>query len=313
MSILLVPATRMNLEKSIEKPVNIKFARKYLHKKLLEDLLRQSANEGIRCWAVTKNKRKLYDDTANGDEVLLTEKGTGLFTHYGIVIGKTQNVSFGKSLWTISGANPREYIYFLANIQKIRIDKRKLVNQLGYQESFTVPSPVMAKDGNYEASVTISKEYRIPVFDYIAENNENKDFSASNIQSSGTRRQEYVNFSKEIKKNYNYMCAVCGITETEFLIARHISTWTEDKDNRLNPSNGLCLCPLHDKAFEYGYISLDDNYEIIIKETMNKDSILFNELNKFKQKQILIKQIIMQIKYLPDIKLLQNHRKKHNL
>ena len=95
MSVLLVPATRENLETSIENSVDLEFARKYLDEKLITELLRLSGNEGIRCWAVTKNKRKLYNDIRKGDEVLLTEKGTGLFSHYGIVIGKTRNVEFG--------------------------------------------------------------------------------------------------------------------------------------------------------------------------------------------------------------------------
>ena len=205
MSLLLVPATRENLEKSIEQSVDIEFARNYLQEEFVEDLLRQSRSEGIRCWALTKNRRKLYDDIANGDEVLLTEGGTGLFTHYGVIIGKTQNVSFGKCLWPISGENPWEYIYFLANIQKICIDKKQLVVRLGYKESYAVPGSIMAKNDNYEAIGTISKEYKIPVFGYIAENNNNKDFSASNIQSSGARRQGHANFSEEVKTNYNSM------------------------------------------------------------------------------------------------------------
>jgi len=305
MSLLLVPATRENLEKSIERPVDIVFAKKHLSGEFVQTLVRQAGNEGIRCWAVTKNKRALFGKIRDGDEVLLTEKGTGLFTHYGIIIGKTQNESFGRALWPISGDNPWEYIYFLANIQKIRIDKKNLVMQLGYKESFIVPGSIIAKNDNLE---TISKKYKIPVFDYIAENNESKDYSASNIESSGTRRQGHANFSKEVKQNYNYQCAVCGITETEFLIAGHISTWAEDKENRLNPSNGLCLCSLHDKAFEHGYISLDNHYRVIINNKINKRSVLFNELNKYNQKKILLP-----TKSLPDLKLLQNHRKRHNL
>ncbi len=308
MSLLLVPATRENLEKSIEHQVDIGFAKKYLSDEFVKNTLRQSGNEGIRCWAVTKNKRTLFDNISNGDEVLLTEKGTGLFTHYGIIIGKTQNESFGRALWPISGDNPWEYIYFLANIQKIQLDKKKLVVQLGYQESFIVPGSIMAKNDNLGTIETISKKFEIPVYDYIAENNESKDYSASNIESSGTRRQGHANFSKEVKQNYNYQCAVCGINETEFLVSGHISSWAEDKENRLNPSNGLCLCSLHDKAFEHGYISLDNNYKVIINDKINKNSVLFKELEKYNQKKIFIP-----IQSPPDLNLLQKHRERHNL
>lgn len=308
MKLLLVPGTRENLKISIEHPVDIDFAKKYLSDEFLNTLVRQSGNEGVRCWAVTKNTKTLFDNINNGDEVLLTEKGTGLFTHYGIIIGKTQNESFGRALWPISGDNPWEYIYFLANIHKIRIDKKKFVVELGYKESFTVPGSIIAKNDYLEKIGSISKNFEIPVFDYIAENYGSNDYSASNIESIGTRRQGHANFSKEVKQNYNYKCAVCGITETEFLLAGHISGWAEDKKNRLNPSNGLCLCPLHDKAFEHGYISLDNAYKIIINTKINKKSVLFNELDKYNQKKIFLP-----IKSLPDLKLLQNHRERHNL
>jgi len=39
------------------------------------------------------------------------------------------------------------------------------------------------------------------------------------------------------------------------LIASHIVPWSKDKQNRLNPRNGLCLSALHDKAFDRGMIS----------------------------------------------------------
>jgi uncharacterized membrane protein YkvA (DUF1232 family) len=235
MSLLLVPATRENLEKSIEQSVDIEFARNYLQEEFVEDLLRQSRSEGIRCWALTKNRRKLYDDIANGDEVLLTEKGTGLFTHYGVIIGKTQNVSFGKCLWPISGDYPWEYIYFLANIQKICIDKNQLVVRLGYKESFAVPGSIMAKNDNYEAIGTISKEYKIPVFGNIAENN---DFSASNIQTNGARRQGHANFSEEVKTDCNSIIQMGSEDEIASMNVDYLGQLNRQLDAWLNSSEG---------------------------------------------------------------------------
>lgn len=43
------------------------------------------------------------------------------------------------------------------------------------------------------------------------------------------------------------------------------------KTERTNPSNGLCLNAMHDKAFDRGLITIDKNYRIVnsryIKET----------------------------------------------
>jgi len=307
MSLFLVPATRENLEQSIEKSVSLDVAIKSLGQDFVNEILRHSGNEGIRCWAVTKNSKKFFTDISLGDEVLLTEKGTGLFTHYGIVVGKVHNINFGKELWPIVGKNPWEYIYFLANIQHINISKKELVVKLGYQETYTVSGSIKAKNDNYGSIGTISKNYEIPVFDHIAESNEDKDYSAINIQSSGSRRQGHQKFSKVVKENYGHQCAVCGITETEFLIAGHISTWAEDEKNRLNPSNGICLCSLHDKAFEHGFISINNKYQIVVNSNTNKKSILFKELEKFHKKTIKLPK-----KNNPDIQLLLKHQKKHN-
>lgn len=306
MSLFLVPATRENLEQSIERSVDIKLAIKHLGNDFVKKITLQSGLEGIRCWAVTKNSKKLFSDLTSGDEVLLTEKGTGLFTHYGIVVGKIQNETLGKELWPITGDNPWKYIYFLANVQRIKIPKKELVVKLGYQETYTVSGSIKAKNDNYGSLGTISKSYKIPVFEHIAEENEDKDYSAINVQTTGSRRVGHQKFSKLVKRNYGHKCAICEISESEFLVAGHISTWADDKENRINPTNGICLCPLHDKAFEYGYISLTDNYQLIINNRMNTDSILFEKLDEFRNKVINLPE-----NSPPDIGLLAKHRHKH--
>ena len=308
MSLLLVPAIRENLEKSIEKSVDISFVKQYLPSDFVDDILKFAGIEGIRCWALTKTRITIFNDIKNGDEVLLTENGTGRFTHYGIVIGKTQNLDFGNALWPIVGNNPWENIYFLANITKINIDKRKLVTDLGYKENFTVPGGIKVNDTKYLNLVTISQSYKIPVFENVAEINGDKDFSGENIKATGTRRVGHSKFSIEVKTNYKYTCAICGITETEFLVAGHISSWAEDHENRLNPQNGICLCSLHDKAFERGYIGLSDDFKVIVNLKVNKQSPLYINLKNYENKPIRIPKTGQ-----PDINFLKKHRKKHNL
>jgi putative restriction endonuclease len=62
---------------------------------------------------------------------------------------------------------------------------------------------------------------------------------------------------------YNNECAICGISKPDLLVCSHIKPWKTDEENRLNPSNTICLCVLHDKLFDKGYFSLDKNYQII--------------------------------------------------
>lgn len=308
MSLLLIPATKENLEKSIDKSVDLSFAAKYLPNEFLSEITKYSGIEGIRCWALTKNNISLYNQIQNGDEVLLTQKGTGEFTHYGVIIGKIQNADFGNALWPFITDNPWEYIYFLANITKVQIDKTALVRELGYSDNFTVPGSIKVKDDYYNKIGSISKKFEVPVFDNVAEVNEDKDFSADNIQSLGKRRVGQNKFSKDIKKAYNYKCSICGISEPEFLVAGHISTWSEDKENRLNPQNGICLCSLHDKAFEHGYIGLNDTFELIINTRISKESILHKQLKPFDGHKIDLPQ-----NNKPYLDFLKSHRQKHKL
>ena len=46
--------------------------------------------------------------------------------------------------------------------------------------------------------------------------------------------------------------------------------WCKDKQNRLNPSNGLCLSAIHDRAFDKGLITLSDDLRIIVSEQLKR-------------------------------------------
>ncbi|MFW2477104.1 MAG: HNH endonuclease [Sediminibacterium sp.] len=307
MSLLLVPATKENLEKSINTPVNISFAKKYLPEDFINGVLKYSGIEGMRCWALTENRKSIFNNIENGDEVLLTQKGTGLFTHYAIVVGKIHNSEFGKALWPIVKKDPWEYIYFLANVTNVKIDKVKLVTDLGYAKNFTVSGIIKVDNRTYQNFGTISQLFKIPVFDNVAETNGEKDFLGKDILATSKRRVGHNKFSKQVKENYNYSCAICNITEVEFLIAAHISPWAEDRENRLNPQNGICLCALHDRAFEHGYISLTNDFRIIINPRINRNAALYEKL-----KEVENKSIRLPIVDWPNIEFLSNHRKKHS-
>ena len=66
-----------------------------------------------------------------------------------------------------------------------------------------------------------------------------------------------------------------GLTDSRLLIASHIVPWSSDKANRLNPSNGLCLSAIHDRAFDKGLICLADDFTIIISDSLKRCSDVF--------------------------------------
>jgi putative restriction endonuclease len=98
-----------------------------------------------------------------------------------------------------------------------------------------------------------------------------------------------------------------GLSDTRLIVASHIVPWSKDRSNRLNPSNGLCLSALHDKAFDRGLIALTDDLQIMIS------SDLSNRNDSFVQ-QVLVplqgKMIEVPEKFGPDKKFLQRHRQE---
>jgi putative restriction endonuclease len=76
-------------------------------------------------------------------------------------------------------------------------------------------------------------------------------------------------FRKMVLSSYDFRCAVSGISQPELLIAGHIKPWAEDPQNRLNPTNGICLNRLHDAAFEEGLITFDGDGSILYSRKLD--------------------------------------------
>jgi len=91
-------------------------------------------------------------------------------------------------------------------------------------------------------------------------------------------------FSDKIKGKFNSQCCFpdCNISDPRFLVGSHIARWADNEDLRGNLGNGLCLCLLHDKAFEIGLFTLNDNFEVIADPALekSKSNIAFDILRQ---------------------------------
>lgn len=65
-----------------------------------------------------------------------------------------------------------------------------------------------------------------------------------------------------ILAGYRFECAVCALPIPSLLVAAHILPWFADKSQRMNPRNGICLCSLHDKAFDTGILTVGEDFHI---------------------------------------------------
>jgi hypothetical protein len=281
MGLYLVPATRDNLEQTIERSLPDVDAAPHIDATTLLELKRRCGLEGLRCWAMTRTKWSVFDAMMPGDDVLLTEKDTGYFTHYGRVVGKIESTSLGKSIWPIVGEQPWELIYFLTNVRHIRVPKADFVRALGYASNYQVAGSLRVRDEGLEvfeqrfASIKewLGLEVGIANAD-VMPGTTDEDYTGTDLLAPGKRRQGHALFAQRVKENYGYACALCGIAEERFLVAGHIVGWAEDRTNRLNPANGICLCVLHDRAFEANYITLDERLCVTVSPRLDSASSL---------------------------------------
>jgi putative restriction endonuclease len=73
-------------------------------------------------------------------------------------------------------------------------------------------------------------------------------------------------FRSTVLSAYAYKCCITGLSIPDFLIASHIVPWAQNTKHRLNPRNGLCLNPIHDKAFDKGYITITPDFRVKISK-----------------------------------------------
>ncbi|KOH44106.1 HNH endonuclease [Sunxiuqinia dokdonensis] len=113
-------------------------------------------------------------------------------------------------------------------------------------------------------------------------------------------------FRQIVLANYTGKCAVTGIDMPELLIASHIIPWAENKEERLNPSNGICLSAHFDRAFDRGLISFDEKYKLVLAPS-TKDYCTRSYYQQWFQ-QFEGKPLIKPAKYLPHPDFLEWHR-----
>lgn len=123
-------------------------------------------------------------------------------------------------------------------------------------ERLTTESELLRQQLLGEAAVSTTS-------DELAEE-ELPDFSGETKRVMTAQRVKQHFFRRAVLSSYKGRCCMSGLSEPRLLIASHIVPWSQDKANRLNPSNGLCLSSIHDRAFDQHLISLTDDLKILI-------------------------------------------------
>ncbi len=132
-----------------------------------------------------------------------------------------------------------------------------------------------------------------------------KDVEGKERQRLITVRVNQSLFRKIVLSNYNNLCCITGINIPELIVASHILPWSKDKGNRLNPTNGLALNTLHDKAFDCGLITVTKGLRIKVSSKLLKNSQIESIHQNFAQYDG--KLILEAKKFQPDAEFLKIH------
>jgi len=113
-------------------------------------------------------------------------------------------------------------------------------------------------------------------------------------------------FRRTVLESYNYRCAISGLAIPELLVASHIIPWAKDEARRADPTNGIALNALYDRAFDRHLISFDANFKLVVSEKLKR-----KKGDKNIQKYFLEfegKELEMPYRFIPDKKALEAHK-----
>lgn len=156
--------------------------------------------------------------------------------------------------------------YFLRNKDKVASEKKKLF--------FVIQNnKLQRQNGAYLSEIDEELVNLILDTNNIVNKNGGKDPLNQNTLTSEKINTLKVRigqktFSDNVKKNYNNQCCFpgCSIEDVKFLRGSHIARWADAIELRGDVSNGLCLCLMHDQAFEIGLFTVTIDFKISINK-----------------------------------------------
>lgn len=136
----------------------------------------------------------------------------------------------------------------------------------------TTDNDQVAEAASVDPALVEELEAQLRVGQYFVEDEE----GTARVRGSAQRV-----FAKAVKENYSWECAVTGIKTPAFLVASHIVPWSEDKEIRIDPSNGICLSIFVDRAFDAGFLEIRPNGRTSVRwNRVQDDPILKAELSQ---------------------------------
>jgi putative restriction endonuclease len=118
------------------------------------------------------------------------------------------------------------------------------------------------------------------------------------------RVNQYL-FRSIVLAGYREQCAVCELPIARLLVASHIVPWSLDPSIRMNPCNGICLCSLHDRAFDAGLMTISTDFRIGLHRqvAVARSHVVTEQFMRFDRQPIHLPD-----RWHPDPRFLQRHQ-----
>ena len=128
----------------------------------------------------------------------------------------------------------------------------------------------------------------------------------SEVERTTKTRRLQTFFRNVVLSSYENRCALTGIANPQLLVASHIIPWSENELRRADPTNGLCLNALHDRAFDRHLITFDEDFRLVVSGLLKMDDIPELQLANFAK--IEGARLKLPHRFAPDPRALEEHR-----
>ncbi len=132
-------------------------------------------------------------------------------------------------------------------------------------EFFAAPSSFLSKLPDLEP---IYEQTALPTDRFVHELREGVD-----VERTVKTRKNQNYFREMLFASYEGKCGLTHIAQPELLNASHIKPWATDIEARLDPRNGILLNALHDRAFDRGLITFEDDLSLVVSKHIDLPEI----------------------------------------
>lgn len=129
------------------------------------------------------------------------------------------------------------------------------------------------------------------------------DYAAEDVEVTSKARVGQGFFRKTVLTAYANKCAISNVSNPELLVASHIIPWADERARRLDPTNGICLNALFDRAFDRGLITFDDDFRLLASDKLTVETR--QHVSPF-----VGRALAMPHRFLPSASHIRHHREK---